>query len=83
MSDYDAIRNLHNGLTKIPTDGTVALYAPQPFAKRDVLREKEFLVNHKVIDCVRHGKEYLYTLDTGQKYSSFYKPHAIQWTPGP
>lgn len=83
MADYDYIRQLHKGITPVPVDGSAALYAPAFWAKRNVNTEREFLVKHRPLNVVRNGREFIYTLDTGQKYSSFYKPHEIQWTPGP
>lgn len=80
--DVDSIRKLHCGHA-VPTDGSVYLHAPQYFTKRNVHTEKEHLVNNRPVNVVRNGREYVYTLATGQKYSSFYKPHEVQWTPGP
>lgn len=83
MSEYDYIRKLHSAIIQVPTDGSVANYAPTPWAKRNVNTEREFLTNHRPLNVIRNGREFIYTLDTGQKYSSFYKPHTIQWRPGP
>ncbi len=82
--NFDSIRSLHNDIVVVPTDGTVGLHGPLPyFHDTKIEIEKEMLINHKIIDVRRNGKQYLYTTDTGRKLSSFYKPHTIQWTPNP
>lgn len=82
--NFDTIRSLHNDVVVVPQDGTVGLHGPLPYFHKDKREiEKEMLINHKIIDVRRNGKQYLYTTDTGRKLSSFYKPHTVQWTPNP
>lgn len=82
MSDLDYIRQLHSTLGQVPSDGSVPVHLEMHMVKRNLNREREFLMNHKVIGVVRYGHAFIYTFDTGQKYLSFVHPHKIQWSTG-
>lgn len=82
MSELESIRQLHNSLGNIPTDGSAPLYLDQHVVKRNINTEREFLTNHNVVGVVRIGHAFMYTFDTGQKYLSFVHPHKIQWSKG-
>lgn len=81
-SEFDNIRSMHSTMGSIPIDGSVNIYNDQHTLKRDMRVEREFLMNHKVVGCVRIGHAFMYTFDTGQKYLSFVHPHKIQWSAG-
>lgn len=82
MNELDSIRAVHADLGRVPTDGSVPLHLDQHVVKRNINKEREFLVNHKVVGVVRIGHAFLYTFDTGQKYLSFIHPHKFQWSTG-
>lgn len=81
-SELDAILALHRSIGHVPTTGEVNIYNDQHVLKRNINKEREFLMNHKIVGVVRIGHAFMYTFDTGQKYLSFVHPHKIQWAPG-
>lgn len=78
-----AIANMHKNFKTVPTDGSVNIHLPRPVAMRNIVRERQFLVQRQPVSVVRSGPAYIYTMEDGVKYTSFYPPHLIQWQPGP
>jgi hypothetical protein len=65
----------------MPRDGGFPIHHPQMMLDRNIYKEREFLVNNPPIDVVRDGPAYIYTIATGQKLISFYRPGDVQWEP--
>lgn len=68
---------------QVPPEGTIPLHSPVPVMKKNILREREKLVQQHPVSVRRDGSAYIYTMPTGEIFISYYPPETIQWQPGP
>lgn len=66
-----------------PADGDTPLHSQVPVMKRNIVREREMLVQQTPRSVRRSGQQYVYTMYNGEIYYSYTRPEVIQWQPGP
>lgn len=69
--------------TQIPPEGQHAIHSPCPVLKRNIVRERELLVQQQPVSVKKDGAAYIYTMPNGELYTSYYPPETMQWQPGP